>query len=74
MIIIIIININYQKSFKKQPAVKQVLTFLSFFFSLTTVYMFFPFPYQSICKFEKLMTFHRQVFIVYKNGENFLIY
>ena len=31
--------------------------------------MFFLFPYESVCKFEKLIKFHLPAFIVYKNGE-----
>ena len=32
--------------------------------------MFYLFPYQRAVHFEKLITFHLQAFIVYKNGEN----
>ena len=42
-------------------------------FSLTAVWVLFLLPYQSVCHFEKLIRFHRQVFIVYKTGENLKI-
>ena len=35
--------------------------------------IFFLFSYQNVRKFEKLIQFHRQVSIVYKNGENLKI-
>ena len=42
----------------------------SFSFLIDCRIIVFFFPYQSVCKFEKLIRFHWQAFIVYKNGEN----
>ena len=62
---------NYQKGFIKQPVKNKVQLLPVFLFS--TVGVLFLFPYQSVCIFEKLIRFHEQAFIVYKNGENLKI-
>ena len=49
------------KDFIKQPLIKQSPNFLKCFFS---------FLIKAFANFEKLIRFHWQAFIVYKNGEN----
>ena len=47
--------------------------FWVFLFSLTAAQVFFSFHIKAFANFEKLMRFHWQAFIVYKNGENLKI-
>ena len=59
------------KSFIKQPVIKQSPTFLSFSFLIDCcMSVFFSFLIKAFQNFEKLIRFHRQAFIVHKNGEN----
>ena len=59
------------KGFIKQPVTKQSPTFLYFSF-LIKCYMsfFFSCLIKVYPKFEKLIRFHRQAFLVYKNKDN----
>ena len=60
--------------FIKQPVVKQGSTFLSFSFLIDCcISVFFSFFIKAFPDFEKLIRFHWQAFIVYKNGENLKI-
>ena len=58
------------KDFIKQPVIKQSPTFLSFFLIHCYINGFFSFLIKPFPNFEKLIRFHWQAFIVYKNGEN----
>ena len=58
------------KDFIKQPVIKQSPTFLSFFLIHCYINGFFSFLIKPFLNFEKLIRFHWQAFIVYKNGEN----
>ena len=53
--------------FIKQPFIKQSPIFLSFSFLIDC---FFSFLIKAFANFQKLIRFHWQTFIVYKNGEN----
>ena len=64
--LIIILN-----DFIKQPTAKQSPIFLSFSFLIACcISVFFSFLIKAFANFEKLIIFHWQAFIVYKNGEN----
>ena len=62
------------KGFIKQPVIKQSPTFFSFFRHWLLYECYFPFLIKAFADFEKLIRFHRQAFIVYKNGENLKIF
>ena len=68
-------TINYHfKGFIKQPVIKQSPTFPCFSFLIDCcMSVFFCFLITAFVNFEKLLKFHRQAFIVYKNGENLKI-
>ena len=55
----------------KRPAIKQSPTY-QFFYSLIDCCMsvFFSFVIKAFVSFEKLIIFHRQAFVLYKNVEN----
>ena len=58
----------------KQPAMKLSLTFSQFFSSHWLLQKcFFSFLIKAFANFEKLIRFHWQAFIVYKNGDNLKI-
>ena len=63
--------INYHINELQKSVINHSLTFLGFSF-LTDCYMsvFFSFLINVFADFEKLTRFHRQAFIVYKNGKN----
>ena len=64
MIIIIL------KGFIKQLVIKQSQTFAQFLFSHWLLYeCFFSFLIKAFVNFEKLIRFHRQPFMIYKNRE-----
>ena len=58
------------KGFYKRTCNKKVQLFTVFLFSLTAVKVFFSFLIKALANFEKLIRFHWQAFIVYKNREN----
>ena len=60
------------KGFIKQPVkLKKNLNFLSFFFFHWLLDdCFFSFLIKAFVNLEKLVRFHRQALIIYKNGEN----
>ena len=61
--------VNYH--IEKQPVIKESPTFLNFsFLTECCKSVFFSFLIKAFASFEKLIRFHWQAFIVYKNGEN----
>ena len=65
---------NWVKGLYKTTCYKTKSIFFSvFLFSSTAVSVFFSFLIKAFVNFEKLIRFHRQAFIVYKNGENLKI-
>ena len=62
-----------KKSVIKQPVTKQSPIFLSFFSHWLLYERYFSFLIKAFVDFEKLINFHRQAFIVYKNGEKLKI-
>ena len=58
------------KGLYKRTCNKKVQLFTVFLFSLTAVKVFFSFLIKAFANFEKLIRFHWQAFIVYKNREN----
>ena len=57
--------INYQNGFIKQSPI-----FLSFYFLTDYCMSVFSISLSKRCKFEKMIGFHWQAFIVFKNREN----
>ena len=62
--------ITILKCIIKQPVIKQSRTFVSFSFFIDCCMSVFP-RYQVFVNFEKLIRFHQQAFIVYKNWGRF---
>ena len=57
--------------FKKQPVINQILTVLSFSFLIDCCISAFPLSLsKNLLILIKLISFHKQTFIVYKNQEN----
>ena len=57
--------------FIKELVIEQSPTFSQFFFSHRRLHKcFFSFLIKALANFEKLIRFHWQAFIIYKNGEN----
>ena len=62
------------KGLYKTICYKRKFNFCQFFFSHWLIYeCFFTFPIKTFVNLEKVIRFHWQVFIVYKNGENLKI-
>ena len=67
-------NYHYIKGLYKITCYKQSPAFLSFSFLVDCcMSVFFSFFIKAFVNFKKLIRFHRQAFIVYKNGENLKI-
>ena len=63
--------ITILKNFIKQPVIKQSPTFLNFYFLIDCCISVFSLSLSMHLQIlEKLIRFHWQAFIVYKNGEN----